>query len=184
MKKKSILVIFAGLPGTGKTTLCKLLEKKIKCKFFDSDYYAKKTGLYRKFKKIKSEKESKELREKFYDKKVKEIEKLLKKNNVVTFDAVFDKEKLRIKFYRMTKKINAKLIIIVATAPSKVVIQRIRNDTKHFSQRPGEKPTGRINTYKTMKKDWEPLKKEHYIIDSTKDINPQLNRILIKENLK
>lgn len=183
MEKKSILVIFAGLPGTGKTTLCKLLEKKIKCKFFDSDYYAKRTGLYKKFKRIKSKKESKELREKFYDKKVKEIEKLLKKNKVVTFDAVFDKEKLRKKFYSMLNKINARLIIIVVNAPSKIVIQRIIKDTKHFSQRPGEKPTGRINAYKMMKRDWEPIKREYYVVDSTKNINQQLNEILIKENI-
>ena len=48
------LIIFAGLPGVGKTTLCRLLKEKIKCYFFDSDEYAKNPDFVSKEELVKS----------------------------------------------------------------------------------------------------------------------------------
>ncbi|MFA5176327.1 MAG: AAA family ATPase [Candidatus Nanoarchaeia archaeon] len=175
---KNTLIVFAGLPGTGKTTLCKLIQKKVNCKFFDSDLYAKKKGFHKIFMGARNEKEQRKLREKFYGDKVNEIKRLLKTHKLVVFDAVFDREKLRKKFYSMVDKVNARLIIIKVIAPEKITLKRINADKKHFSRRPGEKPAGRILSYKIMKKDWEPIKRKHFIVDSTKNTDKQLTKIL------
>ncbi|MBD3247472.1 AAA family ATPase, partial [Candidatus Pacearchaeota archaeon] len=102
MKKMATLIILGGLPGVGKTYTCKIIQKKVKSKFFDSDDFAKHSPL---FKQVDVNKISKadfdKIRFKFYKHKVAAVEALLKKHNVVVMDAVFDKDPMRKLFYNM-----------------------------------------------------------------------------------
>ena len=174
------LIIFAGLPGVGKTTLCRMLAKKIRCYFFDSDEYAKKSPL---FKKITSDdpKKLEKARLKFYDTKVKEVKRLLKKHKIVIMDAVFDKEKLRKKFYSLVKLIHAKLIIVEVVAPYALTKARIIKDKS--KTRPGSGPASRLKVYKIIKKGWEPIKRKSYKINSSKNIRKQLDLFLKQNNI-
>ncbi|UCD03687.1 MAG: AAA family ATPase [Candidatus Woesearchaeota archaeon] len=172
----SILVVFAGLPGTGKTTLCRLLKKKIDCEFFDSDEYAMKSKHFKMGSKELSEKELNKGRLEFYDKKLNEVRKLMSKNKIVIMDAVFDKEKLRNKFYKMIKEVGGELIIVKVTAPEKIIRERIQKDNS--KRRPGFTKESRLRIYEIMKKGWEPIKKDHIVIDSSKDINEQLDELI------
>lgn len=171
------LIIFAGLPGVGKTTLCRLLKKKIKCYFFDSDEYAKKSPIFKQAD-FSNPKELQNARLKFYDTKIKEVKKLLKKHKVVVMDAVFDKERLRKKFYQMIESINGTLTIVQVIASDKIVKERILNDKS--KTRPGASPVSRLEVYNIMKKGWEPIKKKFYTIHSDRDIKKQLDELLEK----
>ena len=171
------LIIFVGLPGVGKTTLCKLLKKEIKCYFFNSDGYAKKSPIFKKVN-FSNPKEMQKARLKFYDTKIKEVERLLKKHNIIVMDAVFDREKLRKKFYQMIKSIKGKLIIIQVVAPEKIIKNRILKDKS--KTRPGASPASRLKAYKIIKKGWEPIKRNFHTIHSDKDIKKQLILILKK----
>lgn len=172
----SKLVVFAGLPGVGKTTLCKLLKEKIDCNFFDSDEYAMKSNHFKKETKELSEHELNKRRMKFYNLKLNEVKKLMSKHKLIIMDAVFDKKKLREKFYKMIKEINGKLIIVKVVAPEKITKERILKDKS--KRRPGFTPESRLKVYKVMKKGWEPIKREHLVIDTSKKLNPQLNELL------
>ena len=176
------LIIMAGLPGVGKTYTGKLIYNKIishfKSYFFDSDKFAKKhlTG-----------KLTDEVRFKFYIKKMNAVEALLKSYNVVIMDAVFDKNNLRKLFYEMIKKIGGKLIIIEVIAPYNLTKTRIENDPS--KARLGT-PSSRWIMHKKMKSGWEPIRLpifskfiKYYKINSGKDVNLQVDKILSKEKL-
>jgi len=174
------LVIFAGLPGVGKTTLCRLLQKKIKCYFFDSDTYAKSSPIFKGVS-FDDPEEMQKARLKFYDSKIKEVKRLLKKHEIVVMDAVFDKNNLRDKFYAMIRSIKGKLIVVVVVAPENVIKYRILKDKSKTM--PGASPENRLKAYKMMKKGWEPLIREHFIINTDNNTGEQLNKFLNDSNL-
>lgn len=176
--RRPLLIIFLGLPGTGKTTSCNLFRKKIKCSFFNSDAFAKKQGLF-KVKNLwkKSEKDINKIRKKFYLKKAKEISKLLLKKDIVIMDAASDKESLRKILYGSSKKVKGSTLIIEVKAPLKLTKKRIFKDGKKNSK-------GRWEAYLKIKKEWQPIKRKHYKIDSSRDISKQIDKIIIKEGLK
>jgi len=180
--KKPILILFVGLPGTGKTTAGRIAEKEVKRSiFFDSDAFAIKEKLFEQFKKSKKSEYAK-IRAKFYDKKVSAAKKLLKQGKIVIVDAVFDKENLRKKFYRAVEETKARLILIEIKAPSHVSRKRILKDASKGRKK--ARKSGRWDMYKKMKKTWQPLEREHHTINSEKKMKFQILKILKKEGLK
>ena len=173
------LIILAGLPGVGKTYAGKIIHNNINSYFFDSDKFAKKylTG-----------KLDDKTRFEFYIKKMNAVESLLKSHNVVIMDAVFDKNNLRKLFYEMIQKISGKLIILEVIAPYELAKARIEKDLS--KERLGT-PDSRLEMYEKMRKGWQPIRLplftrnfiKYYKINSSKDINPQINKILLKEKL-
>jgi predicted kinase len=172
------LIIVAGLPGVGKTTLCKIIKKKLKCRFFSSDDYAKKKDLFNRLKN-KSHEQMDKIRLDFYDEKINEVKKLLKRNRVLVMDAAFDKEKLRKKFYKMIRGINGKITIIKVVAPDNLIRERIVNDTSGKGNK-AVKAFGRLEMYKKIKREWEPIRRKYFVVDSSRSIEPQINSILNK----
>lgn len=172
--KKKILIVLVGLPGTGKTTACNLLRKEIECHFFNSDKFAKQQGLFKK-KRLwkKSEKEINKIRKEFYFKKAKEIAKLLSKNNIVIMDAASNKEFLRRILYDASKKAKGRTVIIEIIAPLKLTKERIFKDKKKNAK-------SRWEAYLKIREKWQPIKRKHYTINSSKDIKEQIEKIMKK----
>lgn len=173
----SLLVLCAGLPGVGKTTLCKMLKDRIDCAFFDSDEYAKKSPYFETVDTSELSKEELEKgRSEFYDRKIREVRKLMLENEIVIMDAVFDKKDLRDKFYKMVNQINGELLIVKITAPDKIIKRRIRNDEP--KDRPGFTVESRLKLYKIIKENWEPIERNHIVVDSSNDLSEQLDEII------
>lgn len=167
------LILIVGLPGTGKSTACRIVFQNLKnCGYLDSDKFAEEQNLFEKFKKADTIIEKNLVREWFYDKKIEKIRLLFKTHKYVVLDAVFNKEELRKKFYKL-KKENIKFIIIEIRAPFKIIKQRIFNDQSKGTDR----KNGRWEAYLNMKKEWKPIKEKHFVIKSDDNFKANIKNL-------
>jgi len=171
---KKTLIITAGLPGVGKSHLLRLIKKKLKCHYFDSDLFAKKYIKKHKinFKKL-SNKEFYKKRIDIHKAKLKKILSLFKKYNIVILDTCFDMPKSRTLFYKFAKDYRVRLEVVEIKCPEKVVSQRIFKN-RHEKERMIGTKKDRWEVYKLFKKRWKPIRKKHVIVYSHKELESQI----------
>lgn len=178
----STLIIVMGLPGVGKSTVGKIISKKMNVVFFDTDDIKHKLVPKLLGKEVYKERIKKQLihpyhvRKRVYEQMCIEVEKLLKENKDVIVEATFYTKELRGMVYKLAKFLKAKLYIVEVVCPDKIVKKRI---VKRFRE------TGhpaRIGIYEGIKNIWEPIEEEHFVIDTGKDIDEQVDKFLKQIN--
>ncbi len=172
------LIITAGLPGVGKSCLLRLIKKKIKCYYFDSDLFSKQYAKKHKinFEKL-SKKELAKIRMVFHKAKLIEILNKFKKNKIIILDTCFDMPKSRALFYKFAKENKLNLEIIEVKCPENIVKQRIFKN-KHERERMSGTRKGRWKVYKWFKAHWKPINKKHLIVQSNKPLEPQIKNLI------
>jgi len=161
-------VVVSGLPGTGKTFFCKRLAEKQPFYIIESDALRKvlfplpdynPTESARLFAAIHSL-----------------IEWLLKNGLPVCFDATNLSEHNREYLYRISDRVGARLILVSVEAPPAVAYQRLQ------ARRTGDirdsKSDADWEIYRQMKPKAEKIRRNHFVVDTSRDIIPVIDKIV------
>jgi predicted kinase len=162
---KPIFIIISGLPGTGKSYFSGKLAERLPLITLESDalrkvLFAKPTY---------HPEESKRLFSAIH----RLIEQLLKKGISLVLDATNLLERHREYFYSIADHLGVKLILVRVETPPEVVQERI------LQRKPSEsKSDADWRVYENMRYKVQAIGRNHYVVDTSKDITPVLNKIV------
>jgi len=161
-------VVVSGLPGTGKSVFCRRLAEKMPSCILESDALrkvlfpspdynaAENTCLFSACHSL--------------------IEQLLGENVPVIFDATNLLEYHREYLYRISDKTGAKLILVRVEAPADVVYLRLQ--ARGQSMEKEDKSDADWDVYKKMKSAVDRIERNHFVVDTSCDIGPVIDKII------
>ena len=161
-------VVVSGLPGTGKSFFCRELAEKSPFCILESDAMRKALFTSPDY----GAAESSRLFAAIHGL----IEELLEKGVPLLFDATNLSERNREHLYRIADRAGAKLVLVRVEAPSTVVYQRLqaRNDGAD----PDDKSDADWEVYRRMKPRVDRIGRNHFVVDTSRDIVPVLDKII------
>ncbi|MGQ9546399.1 MAG: AAA family ATPase [Dehalococcoidia bacterium] len=162
------LIVVSGLPGTGKSFFCRKLAERLPFLILASDSLRKTMFPSPKY----DENENKRL----FSACHVLIEELLRKGIPVIFDATNLLEHHREYLYRAAERAGAKLILIWVEAPAEVVRQRLLAREKAAT--PEYDSEAGWEVYNKMKSRKQEISRNHFVVDTSQDITPVLDRIV------
>jgi predicted kinase len=162
-----VLIVVSGLPGTGKTYFCRRLAERLPCVVLESDALRKELFPAPTY----SVGESAHLFRVIH----RLTEELLAKGANVVLDATNLTERYRERLYNIAEQHNARLILVRIEAPPELVRQRLNGRaTKQNKDNSGAD----WSVYQGMKPTVEKIRRNHYAVDTSRDITPALDRII------
>ena len=162
------LVVVSGLPGTGKSFFCRKLAERLPFVILASDALRRTlfpSPLY-------DDAECKQL----FRASHALIDELLRKGIPVIFDATNLLERHREYLYHIAEKVGAKLILVSIEAPPEVVRQRLLVRGKESAAENDSQADWEV--YKKMKPRKEKFWRNHFVVDTSRDITPALDKIV------
>jgi tRNA uridine 5-carbamoylmethylation protein Kti12 len=194
---RNILIVTAGLPGTGKSyamrRLRAVLDKKgIDVLYFDSDLFAKQFYDSHPGLDLLDDAEQKKVRLKVHADKLQRILAMFEIGKpdhhaldsvyVVLIDTCFDFTESREMFYSFSRDHGIILWVVELQCSESVVKKRILEHSHECERMIGDN-TSRYEAYKKMRGWWEPVVyPRHVVIDSEGDVDVQL-RDFVEHNL-
>lgn len=163
---KPIFIAVSGLPGTGKSYFSAELAKRLPVVILESD--ALRRALFPK--PDYSWHESTRLFRACYSL----IEKLLRRGISLILDATNLAERYREELYHIAEHVGVNLILVRVTAPPSVVRARLEARAKD----PLSKSAADWEVYEGMKPAVERIRRKHYVVDTSKDITPAIEKII------
>jgi hypothetical protein len=164
-------ITVSGLPGTGKSYLCRRLAEKMPAVLLESD--ALRKVLFR------SPTYSFEESTRLFREIHLLIERLLSKGISVILDATNLSEKNREYIYNIADRLKVKLILVRVSAPPKLVRQRLQARQAD----PANKSDADWDIYRKMQITEEEIHRKHYTVDTSQDITLVINKI-VREALR
>lgn len=158
-----MLILIAGLPGTGKSTLAKALAKRLDAVHLNSDVIRKEILEERTY----SEEEKKLV----YNKLLEQVEKEIKNGKTVIIDATFYKKELREEAIEIAKRNNEEYCIIKCILDEKIIKERIE-------RRVSEESEADFEVYKKIKEQFEKIEENHSEINTSKEMEVQLDEAM------
>jgi len=147
-----MIVIVFGLPGSGKSYFATNLADMIKADYINSDQVRRTMFGVRLY----------SVREKLsvYNEMLVQMHKAVKQHKNLVLDATFYTNAIRKKFLDAAEDID-NIIFIEVRAEESLIKERLK--------RPRKDSEADFGVYKKIKKQWEPLCKDHLILQSTDD---------------
>jgi len=161
-------VVVSGLPGTGKTFFCSRLSEKQPFYILESDAIRKILFTSPDY----SPAESARLFAAIHGL----IEWLLKNGVPVIFDATNLSEHNREYLYRISDRAGARLVLISVEAPPAVAYQRL--EARKLMANTDTKSDADWEIYKQMKPKAEKIRRNHFKVDTSRDITPVIDKII------
>lgn len=161
-----VLIVVSGLPGTGKSYFCSQLAERLPVIILESD--ALRRALFPS--PSYSSQESSHLFRACH----LLIEGLLKKGTSLIFDATNLSEHNREYLYSIAERLDVKLILVRVEAPPEVVYQRLKARGEDSQGKSGADWT----VYRRMKPSVDKIRRNHYAVDTSRDITPVLDKIV------
>jgi len=155
----------SGLPGTGKSHFCGKLAERLPFLILESDALRKTLFSIPSY----NRQESSRLFQTIH----LLIDRLLRKGISLILDATNLSERYRERLYSIAERVDVKLILVRVEAPPEVVQERLKN-------RRGEreaKSDADWAVYERMKPTVQKIRRNHYVVDTSKDITPVLDKI-------
>ncbi|MFC1904146.1 AAA family ATPase [Chloroflexota bacterium] len=165
-----VLIVVNGLPGTGKSYFCRKLAERLPFVILESDALRKTLFLSPSY----SPEESARL---FLSIHLL-IERLLKKGTPVILDATNLAEREREYLYSITDRLDVKLIMVRVEAPPQVVFERLKDRRENTEN----KSDADWAVYQKMKESVQKINRNHYAVDTSRDITPVLDKIVREIN--
>lgn len=165
---RPVLVVVVGLPGTGKSYFSRRLAERFPMAVLETD--ALRKALFPR--PTYSPEESARLFRAVHGL----IESLLRRGVPVLLDATNLVEANREHLYHIAEKTGARLILARTEAPPEVVRERLAR-RQQTPVREDHSDAG-WEVYERMRRSVDPLRRQHYVVDTTRDIGPVLERIL------
>ena len=165
-------IIVSGLPGTGKSYFCKKLAERLPFITLESD--ALRKALFSSL--TYSSQESSRLFQAIHHL----IEGLLKRGIPLILDATNLSERYRERLYNIADRLDIKLILVRVEAPSDLVHERLKARSER--QNPEAKSDADWTVYRRMKPTVQRIQRNHYAVDTSRDITPVLDKIVREVN--
>jgi predicted kinase len=162
------LIFVSGLPGTGKSFFCRRLAERIDLVILESDSLRKRLFPAPSY----SKEESIQLFRACHGL----VEELLRKSISVALDATNLEEHNREQLYHIADQSGARLVIVRMEAPPEVVQQRMERRARKEDQ--ADHSEAGWNVYSKMKPTVEKIGRNHFAVDSSKDITPFIDKIV------
>jgi predicted kinase len=168
------LILITALPGVGKTTLAREFARQTKGIHFDIDHI-KRVVVPEEM--VTEGIDPPEYRYKYYAGAIRKLPDLFAQSSVqiVIMDETFHLQAFRRMWDDAAKELNIRLHWVQAVCDEKIVKQRLsigKNRENHILVGKGRQ------MYLLFKKEYEPIKEPHEIVDTGKDIVPQVQRII------
>ena len=164
------LVVVSGLPGTGKSYFSGQLADRLPFAILESDALRKVLFSPPTY----SAEESSRLFQAIH----LVIKTLLKKGISVILDATNLSERNRETLYSIAERLGVKLILVRVEAPPEVVAERMQSRREDSSN----KSDAEWAEYKGMKNSVEKIRRRHYVVDTSRDITPVLDKVVRELN--
>ena len=161
-------IVVSGLPGTGKTFFCRELSERQPFCILESDALRKILSPSPDY----SPTESTRLFAAVHSL----IEWLLKNNVPVIFDATNLSEYNREYLYRISDRAGARLVLVSVEAPPAVAYQRLQ--ARKNGSIPESKSDADWEIYRQMKPKAEKIRRNHFVVDTSRDIIPVIDKII------
>jgi len=161
-----VFIAVSGLPGTGKSYLCSKLAERLPVVVLESDALRKALFLSPSY----SPQESSRL----FGAVRLLIERLLKKGNSLILDATSLSERHREYFYSIVDRLGVKLVLVRVEAPPGVVYERLKARRGNLES----KSDADWAIYQRMKPSVQKIRRNHYAVDTSRDISPVLDKIV------
>ena len=165
---KPTFIAVSGLPGTGKSYFCTKLAERLPFVILESDALRKKLFPSPSY----SPEESAHLFQVLH----LIIERLLKKGIPLILDATNLSERYRERLYNIADHLEAKLILVRVEAPPEVVYKRLK--TRREGAESESKSDADWRVYQRMKPSVQKIYRNHYAVDTSRDITPVLDKIV------
>lgn len=162
------LVVVSGLPGTGKSYLCRKIAERSPFLILSSDTLRKVLFPSPRY----DENENRRLFAACYAL----AEELLRKGIPVIFDATNLVERHREYLYRIAQRTRAKLILVSVEAPAEVVRQRLL--ARERGESPQDNSQAGWEVYARMKRHREKITRNHFVVDTSQDVTPAVDKIV------
>lgn len=161
-------VVVSGLPGTGKSFFCRKLAERLPFCILESDAMRKIL--------FPSPSYSTEESARLFTACHSLIELLLKSGISVIFDATNLSERHREHLYRISDKTGAKLVLVRVEAPPAVAYERLQARNKMTDRE--DKSDADWQVYKRMKSRVDKIRRNHFAVDTSRDITPVIDKIV------
>ncbi len=176
---KKNLILIAALPGVGKTTLAKEFARQTQGIHFDLDDI-KRVVVPKNM--VTEGIDPPEYRFKYYARAIRKLPELFAESSthVVIMDETFHLHVFRQMWDESAKELNIRLHWVEAVCDEEIVKERLsvaKDRESHILVGKG------YQMYLLFKKAFEPLGELHEIVDTSKDIVPQVQRILKQRSI-
>jgi len=165
---KPTFIAVSGLPGTGKSYFCTKLVERLPFVILESDALRKELFPSPSY----SAQESARLFRVLH----LITERLLKKGIPLILDATNLSERYREHLYNIADHLDVKLILVRVEAPPEVVYERLK--TRREEANPENKSDADWSVYQRMKPRVQKIHRNHYAVDTSRDITPVLDKIV------
>lgn len=158
-----MIIIVCGLPGTGKTTIAKALSQRIGAILLRTDVIRKELLVEDKY----TEKEKNSV----YENMLIAADAKLQDGEDCILDGTFYKKSLRDKARRIAEKNKSTFHIVECVLSEDFVKKRI-------SSRKNDESEANFSIYQSSRKNFEPIREKHIIIDTSKDTKECVDKII------
>ena len=169
---KPAFIVVSGLPGTGKSYFCSKLAERLPFVILESDALRKTlfpSPIY-------SVPESSRLFQAIHHL----IEELLKRGIPLILDATNLSERYRERLYNIADRLNAKLILVRVEAPPEVIYQRLKARSEEINSESSSDADWAV--FQKMKPTVQKISRNHFAVDTSRDITPVLDKIVREVN--
>jgi len=163
---KPAFIAVSGLPGTGKSYFCSKLAERLPFVILESDALRKVLFPSPGYSSL----ESSHLFQAIH----LLIKRLLGKGVSLILDATNLSERYREHLYSIADHLDAKLVLVRVEAPPQVVRERL----KARRENPEGKSDADWEIYQRMKLSVQKIQRNHYAVDTSKDITPVLDKVV------
>jgi hypothetical protein len=161
-------VVVSGLPGTGKSFFCRKLAEKQPFCILESDAIRKSL--------FPSPDYSADESARLFAACHSLIEWLLNQGVPVIFDATNLSERYREHLYRISDRTGARLVLVRVEVPPTVAYQRLQ--ARRNGAIPEDKSDADWEIYKRMESRAEKIQRNHFAVDTSRDVTPVIDKIL------
>ena len=163
---KPVFIVVSGLPGTGKSYFCRRLAQKLPVVILESDTLRKAL--------FSSPSYSLQESSRLFRACHLLIEGLLKRGTSLILDATNLSEGHREHLYAIADRLGVKLVLVRVEAPPKVVYDRLKARQEDSES----KSDADWMVYRRMKPSVQRIGRNHYAVDTSRDITPVLDKIV------
>jgi predicted kinase len=162
------LLVLSGLPASGKSHLAREINRRHPFAVLESDALRKAL--------VKRPRYSHQENARLFAACDALLEDILSKGIPCLFDATNLKKAHRRPLYDIADRTGARLLIVEVRAGEDVISRRLVG--RQRSENPGDRSDATLDVYESMRREAEPIEREHIVVDASTDISRAVDEVL------